>query len=314
MKRRLKDALKRGLFYLYRLGTRLGVHVMPVHYYSPVPNIIELERNRDAWARRSGLPGIAINTDEQLARLREICTPYVDEYAGNAAYREAVAAAYGPGYGYVEAQVLHAVIRHLKPKRIVEVDSGVSTHCMQRALEMNRKEGRHDSTMTCIEPFPSARLRQTPTIELIEERVQSVPVDVFRRLGDGDFLFIDSSHAVRTGSDVNNLVLEVLPVLAPGVTVHFHDIYLPYDYQRDVLKTFLHWSETSLLRAYLTYNERISILFCLSLLHYDRQDGLRELFPEYDPAPGADGLNPDSFRPFEEARKHFPSSIYLRTA
>ena len=291
MKRRLKDALKRGLFYLYRLGTRLGVHVMPVHYYSPVPNIIELERNRDAWARRSGLPGIAINTDEQLARLREICTPYVDEYAGNAAYREAVAAAYGPGYGYVEAQVLHAVIRHLKPKRIVEVGSGVSTHCMQRALEMNRKEGRHDSTMTCIEPFPSARLRQTPTIELIE-----------------------ASHAVRTGSDVNNLVLEVLPVLAPGVTVHFHDIYLPYDYQRDVLKTFLHWSETSLLRAYLTYNERISILFCLSLLHYDRQDGLRELFPEYDPAPGADGLNPDSFRPFEEARKHFPSSIYLRTA
>ena len=111
----------------------------------------------------------------------------------------------------------------------------------------------------------------------------------------------------------------VLPIgshfhgLRKGVIVHVHDIFLPYDYQRNLLRTFLHWSETSLLRAYLTHNERVGILFCLSHLHYERPDELKRIFPEYVPAPGADGLDPDTVRPFEHPSGHFPSSIYLRT-
>ncbi len=313
MKRRLKDAIKRFLFRVYKLGTRLGVHIMPVHYYSPVPDVIELERTRDEWARKSRLPGLDVDLDQQLEALRAVCLPFQDEYAGNAAYREGVAQSYGPGYGYIEAQALHGVIRHYKPRRIVEVGSGVSTHCMLAAMNLNRSEGTDSGSMTCVEPYPSARLKQTAQIELLARKVQAVPADFFGQLGNGDFLFIDSSHAVRPGGDVNYLILEVLPVLQPGVIVHVHDIHLPYDYQPNVLKTFLHWSETSLLRAYLAHNERMTILFCLSHLHHDRQDGLKEIFPEYDPAPSIHGLNPDSVRPFEHPPQHVPSSIYLRT-
>ena len=139
MKRGLKDALKRLLFRLYKLGSRLGVHVMPAHYYVAAVDIIELQRTRDQWQRKSDLPGLNIDLDRQLSTLRNVCLPFRDEYAGNTAYKEAVAESYGPGYGYVEAQALHAVIRHYEPTRIIEVGSGVSTHCMQRALELNPK-------------------------------------------------------------------------------------------------------------------------------------------------------------------------------
>ncbi len=313
MKRRIKDALKRLLFRFYRLGSRFGVHIMPTHYYVGAPNIIELERTRDEWQKKSEMPGLHTDLDEQLERLRTVCLSYQSEYAGNAAYLEGQARSYGPGYGYIEAQAVHAVIRHYAPKQIIEVGSGISTHCMLTALDLNHRNNAAETTLTCVEPYPSARLRQTPGIELLEKRVQSVPVDVFRKLNSGDFLFIDSSHTVKPGSDVNYLILEVLPVLAPGVIVHIHDIFLPYDFQRNVLKTFLHWSETSLLRAYLTFNERAAVLFCLSHLHYDRQEELKQIFPEYDPAPDIDGLNPPSVRPFEQPQRHFPASIYLET-
>lgn len=313
MKRRIKDALKRLLFRFYKLGSRFGVHILPAHYYVAVPSIIELERTRDEWQKRSELPGLHTELDEQLDRLRAVCLPHQGEYAGNTAYLQGVARSYGPGYGYVEAQALHAFIRHYAPKQIIEVGSGVSTHCMLTALELNRRDNGDQTTLTCVEPFPSAWLRKSPDAELLERRVQAVPVDVFRRLKSGDFLFIDSSHTVKPGSDVNYLILEVLPVLAPGVLVHLHDIHLPYDYQRNVLKTYLHWSETSLLRAYLTHNDRVAILFCLSHLHYDRPEQLKQIFPEYDPAPDIEGLNPDSVRPFEQPQRHFPSSIYLET-
>ena len=313
MRRQLKDSLKRALFRVYKLATRMGIHVIPVHYYSPVPTIIELERTKDEWAKKSELPGLPIDLDQQVENLRAICLPYQGEYAGNAAFCEAVAEHAGPGYGYVEAQALHSVIRHFKPKRIIEVGSGVSTLCMLTALDLNRKEGGHETTMTFVEPYPSPRLRNTPRIKLIEKKVQALPVDMFIEIGDGDFLFIDSSHAVKPGSDVNHLILEVLPRLQPGVIVHFHDIYLPYDYQRDVLKTFLHSSETSLLRAFLTHNDRVRIIFCLSHLHYERCDDLRQVFPEYDPQTGLNGLIPASTQAFEISANHFPSSIYLQT-
>jgi hypothetical protein len=130
--------------------------------------------------------------------------------------------------------------------------------------------------------------------------------ELFEELGAGDLLFIDSSHTVRPGSDVNYIVLEVLPRLRPGVIVHFHDIYLPYDYQRNVLRTYFQWMETSLLRAYLVNNSRTRILFCLSQLHYDRPSVLQEVFPEYVRAPDEDGLEaPNSLQ------GHFPASIFF---
>lgn len=111
-------------------------------------------------------------------------------------------------------------------------------------------------------------------------------------------MFIDSSHTVKPGGDVNFLILELLPRLQKGVIIHFDDIFFPYDYQRNVLRTFLHWAETSLLRAFLIFNEKAKIVFCLSLLHYDRQDVMKEVFPEYSHQGDENGLRLKEYKPF----------------
>ena len=304
----LKQVLFQVLFTIYKFCTRLGIHVLPVHHYSPVPNILELEETRNLWAKKSKMPGVSIDLDAQAYNLRAVCMPYQNEYAGNKAYKAAVSNQFGIGYGYIEAQALHGVIRHYKPSKIVEVGGGTSTYCTTVALKMNENETNQSSQIICIEPYPSVRLKTLPGIKLIPKKVQTVSFEVLTELGEGDILFIDSSHAVRPGSDVNYLILEVLPRLSKGTIVHFHDIQFPYDYQRNTLHTFFHAMETSLLHAFLLFNNKAKIIFCLSHLHYERRNILRKVFPEYDPQSDTQGLRDKKFNP----RQHFPSSIYFQ--
>jgi hypothetical protein len=309
LSRQARDRAKRGILAMHRVLLRCGVIAMPAHYYAPVTSVRELERTRGTWEHASQLPGIDVDIDGQLARLEEICRPHKEEYRGNPEYKRAVGISAGPGYGYIEAQVLHAFVRARKPGRIIEIGSGVSTLCMAAAAARNQSEGLGSSEMTCVEPHPSAVIRSLPGIRLLSQPVQEVPSREFERLGSGDLLFIDSSHAVKVGGDVNYLVLEILPRLRPGVFVHFHDIYLPYDYPRDVLQTFYHGQETSLVRAYLIGNPGIRILFCLSMLHYLKPAALAALFPEYDPEPAIHGIAPGPA--FGQSHQHFPSALYL---
>jgi len=308
-RRRIKERLKHGLFVMHRLGLRLGLSVLPQHHYTCVPDVLALERTQPIWARRTHLIGVDANLDRQTSRLREVCLPFEPEYRGNATFRRACELACGPGFGYVEAQALHAVVRHFKPATIVEVGAGVSTYCMVEAVRRNQSESGRACNLVSIEPYPSSWLRQAP-VKLVARPVQEVPLETFEALGPNDLLFIDSSHAVKTGSDTNFLVLEVLPRLKPGVVVHFHDIYLPYDYPRDTLTSFFHAQETALLHAFLIGNRDARILFCLSQLHYERPELLKTAFPEYRPRPGPDGLDPAGFAA-RDPGGHFPSSTYL---
>ena len=311
MRHLAKEKLRPLIFGLHKLGVRCGVYMLPAHYYSGIPNVLELEKDKPLWARKSELPGIPADLDQQERKLKEVCLPYQEEYAGNPFFKEAVAQGFGPGYGYIEAQALYAMVRFLKPQTIIEVGSGVSTYCMLAGAQANQSETGRMPSMTCIDPFPSAKVRLSTEVKLLTEKVQQVPMEEFASLGPSDLLFIDSTHTVKPASDVNFLVLEVLPRLRSGVIVHFHDIHLPYDYQQDVLTTFYHWSETSLLRAFLINNSRAKIRFCLSQLHHERGDALKRLFPEYSPERFVGGLVDNSQGPFSQSRKHFPTSTYI---
>jgi predicted O-methyltransferase YrrM len=311
MKTLAKEKLRPLIFGLHKVGVRCGVSILPAHYYSEIPNVLELERDKSTWARKSALPGISAELDQQERNLKEVCLPYKEEYVGNAFYRQAVEQEFGPGYGYIEAQALYAMVRYLKPQRIIEVGSGVSTFCMLAAARANQGESGRMPSMTCIDPFSSPRVRSLPQVKLLSEKVQRVSIEEFASLGPADLLFIDSTHTVKPASDVNFLVLEVLPRLRPGVTVHFHDIHLPYDYQPDVLTTFYHWSETSLLRAFLINNSRARIRFCLSQLHHERGDTLKQIFPEYSPEKFVAGLVNNGKRSISQSRNHFPTSTYI---
>ena len=251
--------------------------------------------------------GVDCDLDDQVRRLKEICGPYEQEVRGNTIFEEACATDCGPGFGYIEAQALHGVVRHFKPSEIIEVGSGVSTQCSIGASAANVRERHHESHITCIEPHPRPWLRRGP-MSLITEPIQSIGFGIFERLKPGSLLFVDSTHTVRTGSEVNYLILEVLPRLRPGVIVHFHDIYLPYDYSSDSLNSFMHWQETALLHAFLIGNKNARILFSLSQLHYERGEALAEVFPEYRPRPDdGRGLKNDA----SKSDDHFPSSTYL---
>lgn len=301
---RVRGGGKRVFLRLHEIASSVGFIILPKHYYVPIPDLAALRRSRSVWARRSGLHGLTIDLEAQLQALRRLVQPYEPEYSGNTAFRDATKGAFGPGFGYVEAQVLHGFVRGGRPQRILEVGSGVSTYCMMQAATRNAAEG-HPASITCIEPYPSDWLAVAP-VRLIRERVETVPQEIFDELGSGDLLFIDSTHTVRTGGDVTHIVLEILPRLKPGVVVHFHDIFLPFDFQRDADRSLFQWMETALLHAYLIGNAGVEILFCLSHLHYDRPDALREIVPEYIQEPGCDGLRQ------ERAIGHFPSSLYLR--
>src|SRR6266436_8643948 len=144
LRRLLRDSLKRLYFAFYKLGIRLGVHILPAHYHAPVPNIIELERTTDLWAKPSAMSGVHIDLDEQIDNLRRVCVPFQQEFRGNPYYKHAVNQPFRSGrsrfFGYIEAQVLHAVIRHYKPAQLIEIGGGVPSYCTSQAISMNRRD------------------------------------------------------------------------------------------------------------------------------------------------------------------------------
>ncbi len=123
----------------------------------------------------------------------------------------------------LDAAVAHALVRECKPRRIVEVGSGHSTRVLARALA-------GVGELVAIDPAPRADIAGLPGARIVAETLQAAPLDLFDSLAAGDILFIDSSHILMPGSDVDILLNRVMPRLPTGVLVHIHDIFLPFDY------------------------------------------------------------------------------------
>ena len=95
----------------------------------------------------------------------------------------------------------------------------------------------------------------------------------------GDVVFVDSTHVVKTGSDVNHIVFELFPRLAPGVHVHVHDLFPGFEYPRAWVLQGRAWSEAYLLRAFLMFNDAFEVTFWLSLLAARRPDWFAATWP-----------------------------------
>jgi predicted O-methyltransferase YrrM len=306
---KIRRLIRQQLFRVFLLLDRMGVHLLPKHYYSPMPDYAWLQDNRDIWTKPSAIPGVQWDVTSQYKWLDETCRDYYREVKGLEFYRTLIDGEWGLGYGPIESQILHCAIRKWKPSRIVEIGSGVSTMCMVHAARMNQEEGTRMPEITCIEPYPSSALGQLKgEIRLIPELCQTVSPSVFAGLSSGDLLFVDSSHAVKVGSDVVRIYLEIIPSLKPGVLVHIHDIYLPYLYPRDALFKPFGWQETALLLALLINNDRLQVLSSLSALHYACRKELKQILLDYEAADEIRGLALSA-----NPRGHFPSSIWLRT-
>jgi hypothetical protein len=163
---------------------------------------------------------------------------------------------------------------------VLELGSGYSSLVISRALARNRAEG-HEGRHVVCDPYPSPVLDSRPGEFDVERlRAEELSSDRFAELGRGDVLFVDTSHTVKVGGDVTRIVLEFLPQLRPGVLVHVHDVFLPFEYPRALVRDGgLFWQEQYLLHAFLAFNGGFEVVLPLHALLRERPEALREALP-----------------------------------
>jgi hypothetical protein len=253
----------------------VGVFPVRKHYYEPLFDARILKHPLDEVRQ---LPGIDWNVSEQLQLLS--CFHFEEElnnipfnnphkmefYLNNLNF--------GPG----DAEYWYNIVRHFKPKRIIEIGSGYSTLMAQKAINKNR-ESSSVCQHICIEPYEMPWLEYAG-VQVIRRKLEDIDRALFGSLNENDILFIDSSHVIRPQGDVLVEFLELLPRLQRGVIVHVHDIFSPHDYPAEWIRGRVRlWNEQYLLEAFLTFNNSYKIIGALSFLHEFAYDALKSKCP-----------------------------------
>ena len=255
----------------------------PGHYYSPVPDVKELEKEKAILFDKKKPEAIDLNEKAQIDLFHKFIL-YYKEFPFSAIatekYRYVIPEAF---FTYTDALILYSIIRHYQPKQIVEIGSGYSSALM---LDVNQYYFEGKQRLTFIDP-DFTRLQKlmksgdNQNCTLINKRVQETDLKLFSSLSENDLLFIDSSHVSKTGSDLNYLLFTILPLLQKGVIIHFHDIYYPLEYPAKlVLEEHLAWNEAYLLRAFLMYNSDFEIIYFNNYMYEKQTNLLKENMPE----------------------------------
>ncbi|MBI4525718.1 MAG: class I SAM-dependent methyltransferase [Deltaproteobacteria bacterium] len=257
--------------------------VPPGHYYSPIPDLDEVRGREEAIFGHipRQIPGIDLNEQEQLSLLGEFKNyyselPFKPEKSNGLRYFFE-----NPSYSYSDAVFLYSMIRHAKPKKIIEIGSGYSSCVM---LDTNERFFDGSIKITCIEPFPELLLSlirpgDLKSLTLISKRLQDVQLSEFESLSQGDILFIDSTHVSKVNSDVNRIFFEILPRLKRGVYVHFHDIFYPFEYPKEWIYEGRAWTELYVLRSFLQFNASFKIVFFNTFLEHFHQPTFEQEMP-----------------------------------
>lgn len=269
----------------YQIFYRQGFHLLRRHYYLPIPEAEDV--GEDFWTRESAMIGVEMNDAGALELLNRL-PAYMAEFRARFALTGTVEAAkfylLNGSFMAIDAHMYYSLIRHFKPRRVVEIGSGFSTLLAGAACVQNGHDDGLTPYLLAIEPYPARHLREGfPGLsELLEQKVQEVDLDVFTSLEANDILFIDSTHALRAGGDVQLEFCEILPRLAPGVLVHVHDISLPRAYPRVYLDHHLYWNEQYLLQAFLAFNQRFEVMWPGNYMLLRHPERVHEYFPEYE--------------------------------
>ncbi|TNM44132.1 class I SAM-dependent methyltransferase [Nocardioides albidus] len=287
-----------------RLAAACGYNIVKRDdYYSVLPVLEELQETRDRWDRPSDLVGLDVDVAALRDRLAALADRWEDDYRRRAgSWADNQQRGFGPGYPLFDARTLYYTLREEKPRRYLEVGSGLSTYYASLAAAANAEEG-HPLQVSCVEPYPYDALRTIDGIELIQDFVQNVPLDRFTELEAGDVLFIDSSHTFKIDSDVAFLLLEVLPRLRPGVIVHIHDVPFPFNtpYPADFWmfgeRWPVYWNEAMTVQTFLAFNSSFRVELSTPLVRHHDEAFLTGRFSDYVRV--ADDPNP-------------PSSLWLR--
>ena len=280
------DIIRRAVKKTFPVWERLGIHVTPNHFYEPIPDTRSL--GDSLWTTPSALVGLQMNEEGQRRLLETFSSSYRSEYevfpkdGTPIPYRYYVD---NVGFGSVDGELLYCMIRHLKPRRIIEIGSGYSTYLSAQAILKNAEDKNgYECELTAIEPYPNPVLKKgfPGLTRLVQKRIQDVPFSEFEKLGENDILFIDSSHVLKIGSDVQYEYLEILPRLRKGVLVHSHDIFLPSEYRKEwVLKNHIFWTEQYLLQAFMAFNDSFEVVLAAGYVHRRHPEWLESAFGSY---------------------------------
>ena len=220
----------------------------PGHYYSPICDPRELKLQ----PFNAPIEGVDLNHDGQLERWQKWQSQNNSEFEWSL---------YSPNNSFYvqgDAICLANFLRELKPKRYIEIGNGFSSACALDTIESC------DLGTDClfIDPYPTRLRYPLGSHRSIKARVQDVPLTVFDQLEQGDILFIDSTHILKTGSDLHYELFHILPRLRPGVFIHFHDVFYPFEYPPEwVIEQNRSWNEAYALRALLHETKRYKIEF-----------------------------------------------------
>ncbi len=263
------------------------------HYYSPMYDprelLVEPARSRIWPPTPHPRPGIDFRDDAQRAflvdvlgaqerlALRDDGDPEDGEYY-----------ALNGQFPPLDAWVLEGMLRHLRPRRMIEIGAGFSSLITAR---VNRELLGGELDFTCIEPYPRGFLSAgvDGIGELVVSKVEDVALERFEALGDRDVLFVDTSHVIRTGNDVAWIYGQILPRLKRGVRVHIHDVFLPGEYPEQWVREGWGWNENYLVEAFLQFNSGFEILFGAQWALHHARDEIAIACPQFAQAPERGG-------------------------
>lgn len=284
---------------LHKAAGKAGYNIVKrSDYYSTLPVLDEIKATRERWDRPSELVGLQVDVPAMEKRLAALADAWEEEFrSGTGDYLENTRRGFGPGYPQFDARTLYFMLREHKPRRYLEVGSGLSTYYASLAARRNGEDGT-PMGITCVEPYPFDALRTLPGFELVEGFVQDAPLELFESLESGDVLFIDSSHALKIDSDVAFLFLEVLPRIKPGVLVHIHDVHFPFNtpYPADTWlfgeRWPVYWNEAMVVQTFLAFNDSFEVQLSVPMIRHHDESFLVDRFSGYQPF--AEDPNPPS--------------------
>lgn len=259
-----------------RAARRVRLDVVPSGIYSPIPAVPSPAD--PLWSKEYPLE---VDTAAQMDFVEQELTPHLRELpAGLAPAERHGFRVWNGQYQAGDAELLYAVLRRLRPRRVLELGSGFSTLVSAAACARNAAEG-DPVELVAVDPEPRTAVPAgMDGLARIERRdCRELPLERFLELRDRDVLFIDTSHIVKLGSELNRLVLEILPRLAPGVHVHFHDVFLPYEYPRYLLELEAYFNEQYLVHAFLIGNPEWEVRLGLCALYRRERERLAALVP-----------------------------------
>src|SRR4051812_20768403 len=248
-----------------RMGART---YFPIgHFYSPICDVDDVkEFYRDPETAHPGqeLPGLSLDEERHV----ELWTSW-RRFLADIPFQDSPAAGLryyfdNTAFSYADAITLYCMLRWLRPRRYYEIGSGFSSAC---CLDTNERFLGNAIETTFIDPYPERlasllRPGDSERITILPARIQEIDPARFDALQENDILFIDSTHVVKTCSDLTVILFEVLPRLAPGVYIHFHDIFFPFEYIKDwAVEDNRSWNEAYVLRAFLMDNDQYEIVF-----------------------------------------------------